>query len=78
MSRMVLKDPMIGEHEGVRWTKVFHESLSQGYTVIMVNDVEMKFYGHTSNARAWTFIDRNRKKRGSRVENGVLYTAVAR
>ena len=47
-----------GVHRGIRWVKTHHADIARGFTTVYAPDAEHTFYGHTSNAQAWSFIDR--------------------
>lgn len=65
---------MHGNHHGVTWIKTQNIDLTRGFTTVTVDGAEMHFHGHTSNARAWHFIEKITKKRGVKVINGKIFT----
>ena len=65
---------MQGQYEGVNWVKTQNADISKGFTTIIVDGEELKFYGHKSNAQAWNFIHTTIAKRGVTVANGTIIT----
>jgi hypothetical protein len=67
---------MRGIYEGVEWVKTQHADISQGFTSIIVNGEEVRFYGHKSNAQAWNYITKMTRQHGVTVSNGAVITKV--
>lgn len=63
-----------GNAFGVNWVKTPNADIRKGYTTVIVDGKEVHFHGHTSNARAWNFIDKTIAKRGIRIVNGAILT----
>ena len=63
-----------GTAYGVNWTKYATPAHFDGFTTIIVDGAEMHFHGHTSNARAWNYIEKTLDKRGVKVINGEIVT----
>lgn len=63
-----------GNCQGVTWIKTQNVDISKGFTTIIVDGAEMHFHGHTSNARAFGYIDKMTKKRNVKVINGTIVT----
>lgn len=65
---------MNGQYKGVNWVKTPNADISKGYTTVIVDEQEVKFHGHKSNAQAWNYISKTITKRGVRVVNGAILT----
>ena len=63
-----------GIYLGVKWVKTTHPDIRRGFTTVIVDGEEVHFHGHTSNARAWNFIDKHVPKRGFYVSDGQIIT----
>jgi hypothetical protein len=67
-----------GTAYGVNWTKYATTTLIHGFTAIIVDGKQVAFHGHTSNARAWNYIEKTLKKRGVKVINGEIVTKASK
>ena len=65
---------MNGQYKGVTWVKHQNPDISKGFTTVIVDGEAVRLEGHTSNARAWNFIDKMTKKRNVKVINGTIVT----
>lgn len=63
-----------GTAYGVNWTKYPTTKMLNECTIIIVDGKYVAFHGHTSNARAWNFIEKTLKKRNVKVINGEIIT----
>jgi hypothetical protein len=69
---------MNGQYKGVTWVKHPHHNIAKGFTTVIVDGEAVRLEGHTSNARAWNFIDKMTKKRGVKVINGTIITKASK
>lgn len=65
---------MNGQYKGVTWVKHPNADISKGFTTVIVDGEVVRLEGHTSNARAWNYIDKMTAKRSVKVINGSIVT----